>query len=208
MEDIENQVLSWLKEGDDAAKDIVDLPWSITNVGQGVYMAEHPRMPFTLLVMFSEGFVHLIVPLRLETLAMTKDERLKVYHTLLLLNDRVNLMKFTLSGMNDEVYLRVDLDKKSLGKEEFNDALAALLIGLQEAVTVLGIEEAFAQEVFDRIVWMVYERIQKGATKEELLRFLVAKVGMPESDAKKLLNEILAAQEEAKRNAMRENMYL
>lgn len=208
VEDIENQVLSWLRDGDDNAKDIVDLPWVIKNVGQNAYVAEHPRMPFGLIVMFSNDFVHLIVPLRLETISMTKDERLKIYHTLLLLNDRVNLMKFTLSGMNDEIYLRVDLDKKSLGKAEFNDALTSLLVGLQSAVEALGLEEAFARDVFDRIVWMIFERLQKGATREELLRFLVVKVGMPEADAKRLLKEIFEAQEEANSREQDNTIYL
>ncbi|ASJ08166.1 DNA-binding protein [Thermococcus siculi] len=193
MADIETQVLEWLRSGNDEAQDIVDLPWSVQQIQPGTYVAEHPRMPFSLLVSFSEGFIHLVVPLGLETFSMVKDDKLKVYHTLLRLNEQVNMMKFTLSGMNDDVYLRVDLDKKTLGKEEFNDALTALLIGLLSAVSVLGLEEEFAQEVFDRIVGMVVERMQRGATREELMRFLTVKVGMSVEDAKALLDQVFEA---------------
>ncbi|NJE61871.1 YbjN domain-containing protein [Thermococcus sp. 21S7] len=196
MRDIETRVLEWLKTGNDKAEDIVDLPWSIRKVGLDIYVAEHPRMPFSLLVTFSEEFIHLLVPLGLETFSMAKDEKLKVYHTLLRLNDQVNLMKFTLSGMDDDVYLRVDLDKKTLGKDEFNDALAALLVGLMSAVSALGLEEAFAKEIFDRIVGMVLERVERGASRDELMRFLTVKVGMSVEDAKNLLNEVFAAKKE------------
>ncbi|ASJ06191.1 DNA-binding protein [Thermococcus pacificus] len=193
MDDVEAKVLEWLKNGNDTAQDIVDLPWALQEVQPNTYLAEHPRMPFSLMVVFSEGFVHLIVPLGLDTFSMSNNEKLKVYHTLLRLNDQVNMMKFTLSGMNDEVYLRVDLDKKTLGKEEFNDALTALLIGLLSSVSALGLEEAFEQEVFDRIVGMVVERMQNGASREELMRFLTIKVGMSVEDATALLEEVFKA---------------
>ncbi len=193
MDDVESKVIEWLKRGTDSAKDIVDLPWTLRELQPGTYLAEHPRMPFSLMVVFSEEFIHLLVPLGLETLSMSTEERLKVYHTLLRLNDGVNMMKFTLSGMNDDVYLRVDLDKSTLGKEEFNNALTALLIGLLSAVSALGLEEEFEGEIFDRIVGMVVERMQKGASKDELMKFLTVKVGMSEKEASALLAQILQA---------------
>ncbi|WP_148883134.1 DNA-binding protein [Thermococcus aciditolerans] len=193
MDNIEARVLGWLKAGDDTAEDIVDLPWSVKEIQPNTYVAEHPRMPFSLLVVFSEGFIHLLVPLGLETFSMTNDDKLRIYHTLLRLNDQVNMMKFTLSGMNDDVYLRVDLDRKTLGKEEFNDALTALLIGLLSSVSALGLEEAFAREIFDRIVGMVVDRVDKGASREELMKFLTVKVGMTVEDAKNLLDEVFVA---------------
>jgi len=201
VEDIEETILGWLKEGDDGAKDIVDLPWVVNPVRDHVYLAEHPRLPFTLLLVFSDEFVQLVVPLGLETLSMNTEDRLRVYHALLKLSDGINLLKYTLSGMNDEVTLRVDLDKKTLGKAEFNDALTVLLVGLQAAVTNLGLEEEFSNEIFERLVGMVVSRLEKGATKEELMQFLVQKVGMPEKDARELLAMILKAHKEASSKA-------
>jgi len=193
MEEVESRVIGWLKSGTDSAEDIVNLPWVVKEIQPGTYLAEHPRMPFSLMVVFSEDFVHLIVPLGLETLSMSTEERLKVYHTLLRLNDGVNMMKFTLSGMNDDVYLRVDLDKSTLGKEEFNNALTALLVGVLSAVSALGLEDEFEKEVFNRIVGMIVERMQKGASREELMRFLTVKVGMSEEDARGLLDQVFKA---------------
>ncbi|QDA32202.1 DNA-binding protein [Thermococcus indicus] len=196
MDDIEVQVLEWLKAGDDTAEDIVDLPWSVKEIQPNTYVAEHPRMPFSLLVVFSEGFIHLLVPLGLETFSMTNDDKLKIYHTLLRLNDQVNMMKFTLSGMNDDVYLRVDLDKKTLGKEEFNDALTALAIGLLSGVEALGLEEEFVEKVFDRILYMLLERVERGYTYEQLMEFLTVKVGLDETGARRLLDSVLGSTQE------------
>ncbi|WP_297463955.1 DNA-binding protein [Thermococcus sp.] len=196
MDDVKAKVLEWLRSGSDTARDIVDLPWNVREIQPNTYVAEHPRMPFSLLVTFSEDFVYLTVPLGMETFSMTKDEKLRVYHALLLLNGKVNLMKFFLAGMNDDVYLRVDLDRKTLGKGEFNDALTSLLIGLLSAVSALGLEEEFAQEVFDRIVGMVFERLQKGASRDELLRFLTVRVGMSPEDARALLDRVLQSSDQ------------
>lgn len=194
MEDsLETQIIGWLREGRDDARDIADLPWTVTRTGPTHYLAQYPKMPFVLNLIFGEGFVYLLVPLGVETLALSNDERLKIYHTLLRLNDKVNLLKFTLSGMNDEIVLRVDLDKKTLGKGEFNDALTVLLIGVNEVVRALGLEEDFARSIFEHVIGMIVERIEKGATKGELLKFLTVKVGMSRKDAEALLDQIFEA---------------
>jgi len=189
--EVKEVVLEWLRSGNDDANDIVDLPWEVKEAGPNLYVVEHPRMPFTLLLSFGEGFIRLLAPMGLETFSMTKDEKLKVYHALLKLNADVNLMKFLLMGMNDDVYLAVDLDASSLGKEEFNDALSALLVGLSSAVSELNLEEEFAALLRERLLAMVYERLRKGASREELLNFLVSRAGMPEKEALALLSEVL-----------------
>lgn len=183
-------VLEWLRAGRDDAEDIVDLPWTIKQVNEGHYVAEHPKMPVILNVLLSGDFVRLVVSTGIETATLPLEERLKIYRILLLLNERVNLMKFSLSGMNEEVTLRVDLDLKSLGKGEFNDALTALLVGLNEMVDALGIAEEFQEAVFERIAAMILERLSKGATHDEIISFLVMKVGLSEEDAEALLSEI------------------
>ncbi|WP_010480091.1 hypothetical protein [Thermococcus zilligii] len=190
---MESQVLEWLKAGRDDAEDIVDLPWSVKQVGENHYVAEHPKMPFLLNVLFMDGFVRLVVTSGIETIAMELRDRVKTYHTLLVLNERMNMLKFTLSGMNDEITLRVDLDEKSLGKEEFNDALTALLVGMNVLMDALGLTEVFQEAIFERLSMMIIERLQKGASEREIIDFLTRKVGMPESEARTLLSEIKKA---------------
>ncbi|AJC71777.1 DNA-binding protein [Thermococcus guaymasensis DSM 11113] len=186
-------ILEWLRTGRDEAEDIVDLPWEIKKVGENQYIAEHPKIPFLLNVIFANGFIRLAVPSGIETIAMRLEERLKTYHTLLVLNERMNLLKFTLSGMNDEIILRVDLDEKSLGKEEFNDALTALLVGMNVLMDSLGLTEEFQEAIFERLSMMIIERLQKGMSEAEIMDFLIKKVGMTKEEAKALLKEIKKA---------------
>lgn len=188
---VQVEVITWLKEGYDGAKDIVDLPWNVMKKTEGVFIAEYPKIPFVLNVVITEEFVHLIVPSGVETVALDLPERLKVYHILLILNEKLNLLKFTISGMNEEIMLRVDLDRKTLGKAEFNDALTALLIGLNQLILALGLEEEFARAVFERIALMVMDRLEKGMKKDEILKFLVVKVGMDAKDAEEFLKRII-----------------
>ena len=186
-------ILEWLRTGRDEAEDIVDLPWEIKKVGENQYIAEHPKIPFLLNVIFADGFIRLAVPSGIETIAMRLEERLKTYHTLLVLNERMNLLKFTLSGMNDEIILRVDLDEKSLGKEEFNDALTALLVGMNVLMDSLGLMEEFQEAIFERLSMMIIARLQKGMSEAEIMDFLIKKVGMTKEEAKALLKEIKKA---------------
>ena len=193
MEELEKEVINWLRSGRDDAKDIVDLPWNVREIGPHRYLAEHPKMPFQLLLIFTEDFIRLVVPFGIETISLETADRMKVYRILLKLNDQINLMKFVLSDVNDNVYLRVDLDRKTLGKEEFNDALTALLVGMLTGVSALGLEEEFQQELLDRIIGMILERLEKGASRDELMKFLTLKVGMTAEDAKSLLDEVFKA---------------
>ena len=193
MEAIEAKVLSWLMEGDDNAKDIVDLPWKVDEVEKDIYLAEHPSVPMHLIVMFSENFVHLVVPTSIETGNLSDEEKLEIYRKLLTLNEGVHMMKFSISGENAQIRLRVDLDKSTLGKEEFNNALVALVIGVLAGVMALGIEEEFARKVLARIAIMLMDKMEKGATEEELLHFLTVTVGMDIRDAKDFLEQVKGA---------------
>ncbi len=196
MEAIEAKVLSWLTEGKDDSPDIVDLPWKVDEIEMGVYYAEHPSVPMRLLVMFSKGFVHLIVPTTIEMEGMSDEEKLQIYETLMWLNDKVHMMKYSIGGENKQIRLRVDLDKSTLGKEEFNNALTALVIGVLVGVKALGIEEEFIQKVLSRIIMMLVYRIENGATEEELMDFLTTTVGMDVRDARDLLDAVLGAMNE------------
>ncbi len=193
MEAIEARVLAWLTEGQDNAPDIVDLPWKVEEIETNAYYAEHPSVPMKLLVMFSENFIHLVVPTAIETVDMSDEEKLQIYETLMWLNDKVHMMKYSIGGENNQIRLRVDLDKSTLGKEEFNNALTALVIGVLVGVKALGIEEEFLQKVLTRIIDMLVYRIENGESEEQLMEFLTSTVGMDVRDARDLLDAVLNA---------------
>jgi len=54
--DIETPVLEWLRSGSEDAADTVGLPWEVKAVDKSMYVAEHLKMPFTLVIMFSDEF--------------------------------------------------------------------------------------------------------------------------------------------------------
>jgi len=184
-------VLNWFRTGSEDASDIVNLPWDVKQLDESTYLAEHPRIPFRLLVKFAPGFVSLVVPTNLETSNLPNVQKLAVYQTLLNLNEMVYMMKFTLMEPNQTVALRVDLSTETLGKEEFNDALTALAIGLLTGVMALGLEEEFVNRVMERILDTLREKVREGYTYDQLLEFLTVRVGLREDDAKDLLNEVL-----------------
>ncbi|ADD08101.1 hypothetical protein [Candidatus Aciduliprofundum boonei] len=196
MDKVEANVLQWLTAGSDDAVDIVDLPWKVEELDRGVYYAEHPSVPMHLMVAFSDNFVHLIVPTTIETAEMSNEEKLRIYETLMWLNDKVHMMKYSIGGENKNIRLRVDLDKSTLGKEEFNNALVALVIGVLVGVKALGIEMEFMQKVLQRLIDMLVYRIENGATEEELMNFLTNTVGMDVRDAKDLLDAVMQAIEQ------------
>jgi len=193
MDKVEANVLQWLTAGNDDAVDIVDLPWKVEELDIGVYYAEHPSVPMHLMVAFSDNFVHLIVPTTIETADMSDEEKLRIYETLMWLNDKVHMMKYSIGGEKKNIRLRVDLDKSTLGKEEFNNALVALVIGVIVGVKALGIEMEFMQKVLQRLIDMLVYRIENGATEEELMNFLTKTVGMDVRDARDLLDAVTQA---------------
>ncbi len=195
MDKVEANVLQWLTAGEDNAADIVDLPWKVEEIEKGVYYAEHPSVPMHLMVAFSDNFVHLIVPTTIETANMDPEERLHIYETLMWLNDKVHMMKYAIGGEEKSIRLRVDLDKITLGKEEFNNALVALVIGVLVGVKALGIEMEFMQKVLQRLIDMLVYRIENGASEEELMNFLTHTVGMDVRDARDLLDAVTNAME-------------
>jgi len=150
-------------------------------------------VPMHLMVAFSDNFVHLIVPTTIETADMSDEEKLRIYETLMWLNDKVHMMKYSIGGEKKNIRLRVDLDKSTLGKEEFNNALVALVIGVIVGVKALGIEMEFMQKVLQRLIDMLVYRIENGATEEELMNFLTKTVGMDVRDARDLLDAVTQA---------------
>ena len=191
MDAVEANVLAWLTSGEENAADIVNLPWAVEEIDIGVYLAEHPSVPMRLMVKFSEGFIHLIVPTTIYTAGMDDIEKMRIYQALLELNEAIYMMKFTLNGPEGQIRLRIDLDKETLGKEEFNDALTTLVIGIFAGVSTLGIEKEFLEKTMARIVLMLVYRIESGASDRELMEFLTNRVGMDEESAKVLLDTVL-----------------
>ncbi len=185
-----SQIAQWLKEGRDDAEDLVDLPWKV-EIEDGTLEAQHPKIPFILYVREDENFIRLRVYTGIETALWNQEERLNITRTLLILNANVDLLKYVLEGLNEEVVLRIDLDKSSFKKKVFEDALVALLTGLYLMVRALKMEEEFSQQLLERVIGMVRERMEAGATRTDIINFLTQTVGLKRNEAEEIVDEIM-----------------
>jgi len=188
--DWNSEIVKWLTSGSDKSEDPVNLIWDVKVEGN-VIIAEHPKIPFALHVIVGNRFVRLNVFTGLETALLEPIQRLDIARKLLFLNDRINLVKYVIRGINEEIVLSSELDLVSITKEEFNDALTGLITALFMMVKEFKLEEEFNRQVTERIILMVKERMEKGEKREDLLDFLINKVGMDRNSAEKLLDEII-----------------
>lgn len=136
-----------------------------------------------------DGFVWLVVLSGIEIIVMRFEEKVKVYYMFFILNECMNFFKFMFSGMNDEVIFRVDLDEKSFGKDEFNDVLIVFFVGMNVLMDFFGLIQEFQEIVFERFVFMVFERMQNGVSEREIIEFFMKKVGMSKEDVEVFLVE-------------------
>lgn len=187
------KIHEWLEEGKDTSQDLVGLPWEVKEEKMGettIIVAEHPKVAFPIFVKIGGGFISLFIDLGIETDALDVKERMKIYKTLLKINGRLNLFKAALGGEEENVISMVDLDMASLSREEFNDALTALIVGSHTVISALGYSEEFQKALMQRLLGMISERLNRGESMEDVREFLVNRVGMGEEEANVLLKGI------------------
>ncbi len=195
MMDYKAEIKKWLTSGTGAKNDILDMIWNVKESGENL-IAEHPKIPYTLFIEFHENFISLIISTGLETALLESPQRLDICRKLLILNDNVNFVKFAISGENEEIVLKGELDLSSLDKKEFSDAIMAMITSLYIMVREFKLEEDFSKRVTDHIISMVNEKIKEGESRDELLGFLIKKVGLNENDANAILDELIKKGEE------------
>ncbi|MGC8689528.1 MAG: DNA-binding protein [Thermoplasmata archaeon] len=194
MVDIKKEIEGWLTSGTDTKEDVLDLVWTIKEE-DNLIIAEHPKIPFVLYIRIGDRFVRLIVSTGMDTALLDPQQRLDIYRKLLILNDRIDLVKFVISGVDEEIILKVDLDKSTLGKDEFRDAITGIVASLYMMVKEFQLEEEFNRRVTERIISMVQEKMNEGATTADLLAFLTKKVGLDNNTAQKIIDEITKKKE-------------
>ncbi len=185
-----DEIEKWLREGNDDAQDLVDLPWNVERENNTL-MAQHPKIPFILYVSEDDNFIRLRVYTGIETAVEDTKERLKIARALLLLNGSADYLKFALEGINEEVVLQIDLGKKYFTKGVFEDSIAAMVTGMYMMVRALGLEEEFQDQLFARLVGLVKERLSEGAKREDVVKFLINRVGLKKKDAEEIVDEIM-----------------
>ena len=155
------QVIQWLAGGDETSTNLVDIPWKVRDLDKFLVL-ESDKVPFSLFLSFEEKTVKIFFRTGIETAVLENQPRLAIYRTLLLLNRQIDLVKFMLDGMNEEVVSRVDLELEGLTKAELNEGLNTLLSSIYLMIRALKLEEQFQAEVTQRMVMMVQDMINQG----------------------------------------------
>ena len=185
-----DEVIKWLEGKDDSTGNLVDIPWKIQDFDKYLVL-ENEKIPFSIYLVFEGTVLRIFLRTGIETAVIDTQERLGIYRTLLLLNRQLDLVKFMLDGMNEEVISRVDLEMVSLSKEELNVGLNTLLSSLYLMVRALKLEKEFQEKVSERMMLMIQEMINQGKSREDIKTFLVTRIGMNKDDSEKILNQLL-----------------
>ncbi|MGC8610096.1 MAG: cyclic nucleotide-binding/CBS domain-containing protein [Thermoplasmata archaeon] len=188
--DWKKEIVSWLTSGTEKTDDLLDLQWDV-KIYKNEIVAEHPKVPFILHIIINQYTLRLEVYTGIETALLDVVQRLDISRKLLFLNDRITLAKFTIRGINEEIILTSELDLISFSKEELSDSLSGMVTAMFMMVRELKIEEEFNKQLAMRVIMMVRDRMSKGETKDDIINFLINKVGMDRENAEKLYDEII-----------------
>lgn len=194
-----DKFMKWLKDGKEDGEKLLDMPWDISvkeGSKENIITATHPKIPLPLKIYVSKYFANLYMDPGVPTDTMSVEERMRAYKKLLYMNADLNLMKTSLVGVEQRVVLMVDLDLVCLNKSEFNDALAALSLGVRRVIDAFDLEEELSVQMFDRAVEMVCEKIKSKESKEDIVDFLVDRVGMNEEYTDEFMKNVMEAMKE------------
>lgn len=184
------EIIGWLTAEKTGAKRLIDLKWEVKQVGN-LCTVRNDNVPFTILLLFTENTVRTFVDTGIETATLRSAPRLSIYRTLLILNRQVELVKFMLDGINENIFARVDLELLHLTRSEFDDGLNTLLSALYLMVKALKLEEQFNKQIIDRMVATILDLNREGKSRKDIVNFLVERIGFTEKDAEKMVDEIL-----------------
>ncbi len=185
--------VSWFKQGQEQNEALLDIPWDVEQgerEGIDVIVATHPKVPFSVEVYVQPNFASIYVDPGIATDALNVADRMSLYKKLLHINANLNMMKTSLVGDDDRVVLAADLDLASLSKEEFNNALTYILIGVDRVIGALNIGDEVSQFMVERYMAMVYGKLKEGESKEDIINFLVNRVGLPAEEAEEFFGKM------------------
>lgn len=195
------EVLSWLGAKDETSGNLVDIPWEIKRYNNH-FVLENEKIPFSIFLKFDHEVVRVFLRTGVETAVMESEARLAIYRVLLILNRQIDLVKFMLEGIHEEVISRVDLELDELSKNELNEGLNLLLSSIYLMVRTLNLEEQFQTRITERMLLMVQEMVRSGKTKEDIEKYLIEKIGLTKAESDSILTQIMGSQDENESSGM------
>ena len=131
------------------------------------------------------------------TVDMEPQQKLKAYRALLLAS-RLPLVKVYVYTDEHLIALAVDLDKRSLSRREFNDAIAALAMAYNYIIRELGLEREAGEEALRNLEMLAAAQLRQGRSREEVEEMLL-KAGIPEEIARRIIESIYGTEEELRK---------
>lgn len=184
----------WLKKGKEEASRVIDMPWDIevkVEEEKDIITAAHPKIPFPIVIHVSEEFANIYMDTAIPTDTIEVEMRMRAYKKLLYMNTNLNLMKTGLVGEEQRVVLIVDLSLTSLNKTEFNEAITAISFGAHHVVEALGLTKELSTAMLERTAQMVSDKVKGGDSKDDILKFLIQRVGMEKVYAEEFMKKIM-----------------
>ncbi len=189
--------IKWFDEVKTDSKKPLDEHWDVDSKAgkDSIWIrAENPKEPYSVHVKLYGNFATLFVFTAIETSVMGLQERLDIYRRLLRLNDRWKMIKFSISGDNDEIVLKTDLNLNSLNRDEFCDALTVTLIGMNEMYIELGLEDVYKNAQMMHILDIIKSRNKKGESIEQIAQYLMNTFSVSKETAMNTIQGVLGPQ--------------
>ena len=190
-------IIEWLRTGSPDAKRPIDWDWDVEIIekkdDEVSLEAFHPKAYLKLFIVarYDQKLIKLAVDPYYPTKFLDNKDRLYLYYTLLKFNLEAPLVKASLIGDDDGVIFLVDLDARTLGKEEFNHALESLYFSVMAFVEAFNIKDEVMELYYKYVLEALADRIEKGESPEQLVEYLVGKVGLPRPQAEQIVEEVI-----------------
>ncbi len=190
-------VKEWLVEGVDNPERMEHVKFTVLeerreNGRLTAFKATSPRIPVSLYVAdLGEKPIpalRVVVETGVATVDLEPEAKLRAYRLLLLLS-KLPLIKVFIHGSEHSIALAVDLDKRSLGRDEFNDAIAAIAIAYNLLVRELGLEEEAGAEALKNLQELAAAQLRRGKSRSEVEEMLV-RAGIPRELADKIVESV------------------
>ncbi len=187
-----DNIVDWFKTGNEKSQALIDLKWNLTTVGDYILL-QNDKIPFMLYINFEsdKNTVHILVRTGIETATIENQPRLTIYRTLLILNQRVELVKFMLDSINEEVVAREDLTMDTLTRDDLNAALNTLITAFYLMVQALKLQDEFNEQIIERTYMMIKDMLQQGKTRDEIKKYLKETIGLGDEEAEELISQVL-----------------
>ena len=188
-------IIQWFSEEDLGSDLIIDEKWQMLelNGDPSRFAVSNENLPFEIGIYINEDFAHLNVFTNLETVDWEVKDQRDIYHDLLIQNNKNLFVKYYISGENDTVALRTELDLAYLNRREFNDALQAVIVGTMWLMKKMGLlDEKTCDPDSDKgTTDLILKMLKKGSSKHEIINTLINDCGMnPEEATEKVFAHV------------------